>query len=161
MYVGRKFTATAKAVGERDFVCASCGFKARARVVGVGQGAGNSPYFLDEQGAKDRAHRSAGHEAEKNIDETLGLCPCPECGHRSGAGAFQLRAAGVIVGTALFLWGIGALLAMLKGRVDGAMLLIFGSMGFVMPPVIYFYGMHWRWTTAALRVEFLESKRGE
>jgi hypothetical protein len=71
MYVGKSHTATITSRGVRTFVCPSCSHEALAIVVGVGQGAGQSPFFLDEEGAKERASREGAKNAEENAAFTL------------------------------------------------------------------------------------------
>ena len=65
MYVGRRHTATIRAKRVMSFRCVHCGHRAKALVVGVGQGQGSSPYFLDESGAKERA--ISGGESGGNV----------------------------------------------------------------------------------------------
>jgi hypothetical protein len=79
MYVGKKYTATVRKGFELEYRCKHCGFTSDTTVIGVGTGQGNSPYFLDGQGARSRAARSAGSDARKNAELTLKLCPCPKC----------------------------------------------------------------------------------
>jgi hypothetical protein len=66
--------ATARA--EADFTCTACGHRARAVVVGLGEGAAT---FLNSEGTSERR---AEADAEADIARTLGLARCPSCGTR-------------------------------------------------------------------------------
>ena len=79
MYVGNQHTATVEKLIPLDFSCRSCGHEQTAIVWSWGQGAGNSAYFLDEEGAKGRAAASAGVQAHKNAEKMLALASCPAC----------------------------------------------------------------------------------
>lgn len=67
---------SAVAKENREFECTSCGHRATALVVAVGEGAQSS---LNAAGtAQERAMRSARAE----IDRTLSIAACPKCGER-------------------------------------------------------------------------------
>lgn len=153
MYVGKKYTATVTKGFELEYTCKHCGFKSDATVVGVGQGQGNSPYFLDKEGARARASSSASSDAWHNAELTLRLCPCPKCRKRDASG-FLIRSAFALVGSAGLLWGAGALIASIKGRTDDALLWIFGTLGVITPVLIFYTTIQWKWTTAEQRVVF-------
>ena len=65
MYVGRKYTATQTKGFDMLFACPRCRFESDVHVIAVGQGAGASPYFLDEEGARERAHAAAARAVVK------------------------------------------------------------------------------------------------
>jgi hypothetical protein len=112
VYVGRKYTASQTKAFERDFRCRRCGFEAPVIVVGVGQGSGNSPYFTDEEGARERAHQGAQRAAERNADLIVDLAPCERCGHRNGLANFWtmnvVGALGIAFGCALLVALVGS-----------------------------------------------------
>src|SRR5512141_198244 len=112
MYVGRKHTATIHAEVELPFACQFCRFKGTAKVVGVGQGVGNSPYFLDDQGAASRASSEAAEKARENAALTLKLARCPGCGARDDGAVRgeQLKAVLASVGTLIGMLLLGLLL---------------------------------------------------
>lgn len=64
---------------DRQFRCAVCGHEALAEVVGLGEGAQS---FLNAKGTADRRARE---DAAKDVERTLSVATCPECGHRDGA----------------------------------------------------------------------------
>lgn len=160
MYVGNKYTATRQHTDLRDFVCKACHYQGRAVVVGVGQGAGNSAYFLDNSGARERAGAAADEAAETNAVLTLSLARCPRCGNRDEAAVrfFWLKMAATLVASALFLWGIGAVVAAIQGP-DPVLFWIFGPLGFAMPPLIWWMES-WKWTTVDRRVVFADDATG-
>ncbi len=104
MYVGRQHTVTSTARKLSSFRCLHCNAESRAFVVGVGQDRGNSPYFLDEAGAKDRAHATADDAAEENTRLTLSLARCPTCQKRDEGALRAVKGkalAGVVAALAL------------------------------------------------------------
>src|SRR5262245_33970381 len=101
MYVGKKYTATARRGFEMHYRCKTCQYERDAFVVGVGTGQGNSPYFMDNDGAAGRAEEAAATDAQKNAELTLKLCPCPRCGRRDSAG-FIASSIFAILGSAFF-----------------------------------------------------------
>ncbi|MGV3625784.1 MAG: hypothetical protein ACO1OB_33540 [Archangium sp.] len=62
---------------EREFVCAACGHRARASVVGMGEGAAS---FLNSEGTGDAR---AKKDALQDVDATIAVAPCPKCGVRN------------------------------------------------------------------------------
>ena len=150
MYVGKKYTATHTKAFDLVFEC-PCGFSSDAQVVGVGQGAGNSPYFLDEGGARERAQSSAVAAAGKNAEETVRLAPCPRCHKRPGMARFVLE---LLAGTIGIVVGMGLLAALVsRGRFDGASQVIFGLTTVACLGAIGY--MRWiQFSTAPMRVSF-------
>jgi len=156
MYVGKKVTVTQRAEDLRVFHCDGCGVESTAFVVGVGQGQGNSAYFLDNEGAAVRADRHAQDAAEKNVELTLSMARCPHCGQRNGAAVagFWLRyGLSVLAGVGL-LWGLGGILYSLEE--SDAALWIFGPLGPVTGAIIAWMEA-WKWTTVDQRVAFLDA----
>ncbi len=157
MYVGEKHTVTRTARGLQHYRCASCGHAADALVVGVGQGEGASPFFLDREGAQSRAASSAEAAAEENVKLTLGLARCPACGERDAATVRGFWAQAILawIGSTLMVLGIGWLVYSLQHRASA--LWIFGPIALATGPLIYWMQYHWKWSTADARVTFLES----
>lgn len=156
MYVGKSHTATITSRGVRTFVCPSCAHEALAVVVGVGQGAGQSPFFLDEEGAKERASREGTKNAEENAALTLALARCPKCFARDEGKLTAEKAkaiAGAVACIAIFpLFGL-LLDASHSGR-SSAGLFIFVPLGFVTAYFV-FVSQRWKWETVDNRVHFL------
>lgn len=154
MYVGRKHTATITTKAILPFRCTFCRKESQALVVGVGQGQGNSPYFLDESGAKDRAKSSAERAAEENAQLTLSLAACPKCGRRDESVARALKAKAILGVVAamivLPLMGIG--LDALQHTSFG--LYIFMPCALLAAWMIWAQ-QKWKWETASGRVAFL------
>jgi hypothetical protein len=154
MYVGRQHTVTATAKTVLPFRCVHCGHSARALVVGVGQGAGNSPYFLDEQGAKGRARSKAEEAAHENAELTVRLAECPKCGKTDGSALSSLKgkaAAGAIACIVLFPV-FGLILDGMQKTSFG--LWIFAPLG-VLTAWLVWAKQKWKWETAATRVAFV------
>ena len=154
MYVGRKHTATIQAEVELPFACAFCRYQGTARVVGVGEGVGNSPYFLDDSGAASRARAQAVEKAHANAELTLKLARCPGCGARDEAAIrwehlkALLGAAGTVVGMLL----LGLFLdATHRGQ---AGLVICVPIGLVTAVFVYL-SQKWKWETVEGRVRFV------
>lgn len=154
MYVGRRHTSTVTLKKVLPFRCKRCSHATHALVVGVGQGQGNSAYFLDESGAKERAATAGNKAAEQNAELTLKLATCPKCGERD---ADALRA---IKGKAIA--GVVACLVLLPlmGLVmDGLQRASFGLWIFVPIAVLCAWGVwrqqSWKWTTIDHRVAFI------
>lgn len=160
MYVGKQYTETRTNAFEMEFRCVRCGFTSDCTVVGVGMGQGNSAFYLDNEGAAERAANRARKDAAKNAELTLKLCPCPKCRARDSAG-FIAEAALAVVGSMAFLWGLGWLVASLQGGSDDMAFWIFGLTGLAMPVLLFFTAIQWKWTTAEERVVFKEAKKKE
>ncbi len=123
-------------------------------VLGVGQGAGNSPFLLDEAGARDRARSSAQAAAEKNARLTVTLATCPKCfqNDRAAIAALRMKA---IAGALAVLFGFplfGLLLDSMRRSHMGVV--IFGPLGVLTAWFVY-TSQTWKWTTVERRVEFL------
>jgi hypothetical protein len=161
LYVGKQVTAQEKDTQLREFQCRACRYTGEAVVVGVGQGTGNSAYFLDNQGARERAGVQAARAAEANVELTLSLAKCPRCGNRDEAAVrwFWLRLGAIMAGMSLFIWGIGGLVALIQGEMDPVLLWIFGPIGLVMP-VAAWWTEGWKLETVDQRVLFIEPPKG-
>jgi hypothetical protein len=155
VYVGNKHTATVTARTELMFRCVHCAAESSALVVGVGQGAGNSAFFLDESGAKERARDSAGSAAERNALLTLDLAACPACGKRNESALSALKGKAIlgVVGTLIAFPIIGLIFDALKRGHIG--LYIFIPTGLFTAWAIW-NGQKWKWETVDDRVAFLE-----
>jgi len=156
MYVGKKVTVTQRAEDLRVFHCHDCATAATAYVVGVGQGQGNSAFFLDNSGAAVRADKCAIEAAERNVELTLSLARCPSCGQRDAAAVrgFWLRYAFAVAAGVGLLWSLGGIVYSLEG--SEAALWIFGPLGPVTGAAIAWMEA-WKWTTVDQRVAFLDN----
>jgi hypothetical protein len=160
MYVGRKHTATITTRSILPFRCIFCKKESLAVVIGVGQGQGNSPYFLDESGAKDRAKSSAERAAEENARLTLSMAACPKCGRRDESVARGLKTKAVlgVVGAMIVLPLMGIALDALQSRSFG--LYIFMPCALLAAWMIWTQ-QKWKWQTVAGRVAFVEEDAPE
>lgn len=152
MYVGQRVTQTSQKLEAREFHCRSCGYHGHALVVGVGQGQGNSAYFLDNQGASRRAQSRAGHAAAKNVAQTLRLARCPSCHQRdsSHVTTFWAGYLAKVVGAIAIVLGVGVLVFAITGF-DPVVLMIVGGLSPVAGALVAWME-RWRWTTVDARV---------
>lgn len=156
MYVGNKHTSVTSANKMLDYACDSCGFTSKVMVTGVGQGQGNSPYFMDETGAEKRALKHANKNAIENIDETFKIARCPKCNKRNetNVSAFWRKQIRKIVLGMLLFFGVGGLVYTLVD--EGFVLIIFGVLALFLLPIMYYIDVGWRWKTADGRIQFIE-----
>ena len=86
MYAGRSYQAQVVTSESTRYQCMHCGFECDAMVTGIGEGSGSSPFFLDNDGARDRARMDASAGASNNMHYALRSATCPKCGkHDAGA----------------------------------------------------------------------------
>jgi hypothetical protein len=81
MIVNNQHTVTVEQSTVRLVVCEECDADYVYQLTRSGEGIGNSPYFLDESGAKKRAERKAREQVNKTMRTAVNAIPCPECGH--------------------------------------------------------------------------------
>jgi hypothetical protein len=79
-YFGNVWTAYAQAEGKRAVTCSSCGCQFGYPVELTATGVARSPYFLDEEGAKQRAQERADEQLTRIFDSYVVPMPCPGCG---------------------------------------------------------------------------------
>lgn len=120
-------------------------------------GEGNSPYFLDESGAQDRARSAGSRAADENARLTLRLARCPRCKRRDEGALRALKAkavAAVVATLVLFpLFGVG--LDALNRSDFGVW--IFAPLGLLV--AVFLWRMQsWKWTTIDHRVAFVPHK---
>lgn len=101
MYVGRRHIATVRLTDILAYTCKHCQYTGEAVVTAVGQGQGQSPFFLDNEGAAMRASERAELAGRENLKETIALASCPSCGKRDGSAVRAAMIWGVILGLAL------------------------------------------------------------
>jgi Zn ribbon nucleic-acid-binding protein len=101
MYAGRNYSVTSTSTEHRDFECVHCGHQRTGMVVGVGTGSGHSPLFLDNRGARDRAHDSAHGAARQNAYYAVRGAVCPRCGKTDRAVRFRVYAISATIGLLL------------------------------------------------------------
>ncbi|GEM_PF-6865836 len=155
MYIGNQHTSTVTLSRVVDFSCSNCGHQEKALVTGVGQGQGNSAYFLDESGAKDRAATGANKKALKNVGQTLKLAKCPNCGmrHKKNVQDFWMIQVLKLVGSFAGVMLIGVILYGVAG--DDIIYPIFLGAGLLSLILVYFTDVRWRWNTVDNRVQFI------
>ena len=86
MYVGRRYEASVVTSEATRFSCMHCNYECDAMVTGIGEGQGRSAYFLDNDGARDRAQHDAAGDARANMHFALRGATCPSCKkHDAGA----------------------------------------------------------------------------
>jgi len=119
MYAGRNYQAQVVMSESTRYQCMHCGFECDAMVTGIGEGSGRSPYFLDNDGARDRARMDASAGASNNMHYALRSAVCPKCGkHDAGARreVYVLSALrGLLFGALLG----GVVLVLFKGSTTG------------------------------------------
>ncbi len=132
MYVGNRYSANVEKLVPLDFACSECDYEQVALVPSWGEGQGNSPYFLDETGAKDRAAVGADGAADKNARKILALACCPQCFAQDQNALRRHRINTWLTLLALFVVCglLGALLAVLLGPTWGyGIMIVSGSFG--------------------------------
>ena len=156
MYVGKQVTVTSKFETVLPYHCKQCGYNSEAVVIGVGQGAGNSPYFMNNSGAQEKAHSRATSAAEKNAELTLSLKRCPKCGGRDEASVrgFWLKSILGLVGVSLFLLATAGLIFAIDRK--SWVFWIFGPLALITPLILYKMTVGWKWSTVDQRVAFLD-----
>lgn len=97
MYIGRQNRVKREITRRMTFSCRTCGLTREAIVKGIGVGIGNSPYFMDNEGARRRAADKASANSEKSIRLNLRLARCPQCGSRDGQALLQFIVKNVII----------------------------------------------------------------
>ncbi|MBX3205519.1 MAG: hypothetical protein KF764_10655 [Labilithrix sp.] len=166
MYVGKKHTAVRSAEVERTFTCKGCGYASPVRMVGIGEGTGQSPYFLDGDGARRRADDEAGTRALEDAEVVLAIVPCPKCDQRDPEAARAFKTKGLLATVGLLAFGcaIGAVLAVLMSHRSGSMGLVFGVGTGVLSAGAGIYVDRTKrratWDGAILRVTFLREGDG-
>jgi hypothetical protein len=79
MYVGRKYTATVTGSVWRAVTCEHCRMQWAYKLTRKAEGTGRSPYFLDNNGASDRASEEAHASLQRALANDVDPVPCPRC----------------------------------------------------------------------------------
>ncbi len=107
IFVGNKYEARDKSVFELEFHCETCQLETTGRVLGIGEGAAVSPYFLSNSDAafeaRSRAHRNAADEAAL----TITVAHCPRCGVRNPSAVRRFFAKAIFWPTLALSAGLG------------------------------------------------------
>jgi hypothetical protein len=106
MFVARKHSAFEGATAEGRWTCKSCGWSGTAVAIGVGEGAGASPFLLDEAGAKQRARSQAQEAALRDAGLALAIAPCPQCDVRDPAAVKAFKRKAALMTAGLFALGL-------------------------------------------------------
>jgi hypothetical protein len=118
-YAAREYDASAALADTRRFFCVHCNHECDAMVTGVGQGHGQSPFFLDNGGARDRARDQALGNASANMHFALRGAKCPRCGKHDARPRRYVYLTSIARGLPIgLLLGI-AILAMFEGSKSG------------------------------------------
>lgn len=159
MYVGRRHTATVTAKTLLPYSCPNCRHEAFALVTGVGQGQGQSPYFLDESGAKERAGSQAEASARENAELTLSLARCPSCQRidANKLGAVKGKTIAGSVACVVVFPVFGLILDALHGGRSSVGLVIFVPLGLLTAWLVYAQ-QKWKWETVENRVLFVSAE---
>lgn len=64
---------------QKQVICEKCGNRYDYRVERAGEGEGESLYFLDNEGASDRAASRAAESLEYKLQQAVEAIPCPQC----------------------------------------------------------------------------------
>jgi hypothetical protein len=79
-YAGRTYTAKVHTTAIRTPTCENCGESFSYAHLAEGQGVGDSPYFLDDEGGAQRAREGANRALRYEIKHGVSIRPCPKCG---------------------------------------------------------------------------------
>lgn len=155
-YFGSSQTATVADKHDGIFECASCGLKKGARARALGTHTAQSPYFLNESGAANRAVAEAQSEAAANAQLAFLLVPCPSCGERNPTAerAFirsTITRCAMITGGALALCVFFAMLGLEMPSVIAGATALLG-------PIPHALMRRKAWREAADAVEFFEGE---
>ncbi len=103
------------------FRCDACDHKAKAVVLGRGQGSGVALMHLDVDGAARRAGAAATAGASKNARRLLELVACPACGHADGGAWTRAWLRVALIATAAAAPGLaaGGFIAVIAGGRGG------------------------------------------
>lgn len=92
MYVGYRYSISVSGSRWKAVHCTHCHTEWAYQVTRQATGAGRSPYFLDEDGAQERARASAAQKLERLLDAAVEEIACPKCGWYQAEMAQRLRA---------------------------------------------------------------------
>ena len=131
MYFGNKYTNMIEIVRFIPRECNKCMRGWTAIVHAKGTGVGNSPYFLDNEGAKHRALKEAVRVAEIEAKDLASVVKCSSCRERDWAAVGKVGARSLVAGGGNIVVTFGGA-AMFLGT--GAM---WGDHGFWIAAAIY------------------------
>jgi hypothetical protein len=153
MYFGRSYQAAVEGKILRHHEC-PCGFSAQATVEARGRATAESPFMLSNALSRRLASQDAGHAAARHAAMTMWIVRCPACGKRDPRGVrrYWLRAGGRLIGSAVLLAGLGALLSW-SGASRAVGLLAVGG-GVLYLGWSFVTDALWTWRTADARVDF-------
>lgn len=79
-YVGRRYTATVRGSRTKHVTCEGCGHRYQYQVESEGSGTGESAYFLNNEGAQQRARERAQASLDSRLERAREAVACPRCG---------------------------------------------------------------------------------
>lgn len=79
IYAFTHYYASAAGAATKTVVCEKCGETFHYTLVRTGRGEGQSPYFLDNEGARGRADAEAAASLRARLDAGVEPVPCPNC----------------------------------------------------------------------------------
>jgi hypothetical protein len=79
VYVGRRYTATVTGSVWKTVACEFCKLEWAYKMMRTAQGTGRSPYFLDNDGASQRAGDEARETLARKLDGDVDAVGCPKC----------------------------------------------------------------------------------
>ena len=80
VYFGRTYTVTARGMAWREQTCEQCGGTFHYPAVFEAAGVAESPYFLNNAGARAKAERRAAEAVARAAATTTVAVPCRHCG---------------------------------------------------------------------------------
>jgi hypothetical protein len=80
IYVGNRYEAAFRGYRWKSIRCRHCQLEWAYKMVCTADGEGRSPYFLDNDGAKQRAQQDALKNLDWVLDNGTWDVPCPQCG---------------------------------------------------------------------------------
>lgn len=80
-YFGRRYTATVRGWKRKLVTCEYCGRAYDYKVSCEATGSAESPYYLNNEGASERAQTRAQARLNSKLESAVEAVPCPQCGH--------------------------------------------------------------------------------
>ncbi len=79
VYVGRRYTARVTGRAWKTVSCAFCKLDWAYEMTRTAEGTGRSPYYLDNEGARERASREAQGTLDRRLRTGVDVVWCPKC----------------------------------------------------------------------------------
>ncbi|MHB8877693.1 MAG: hypothetical protein ACYC8T_28715 [Myxococcaceae bacterium] len=114
MYVGNRYTVSVSGSRWKPVHCSHCRAEWAYKVSRQATGEGRSPYFLDNDGAQQRARSSATQNLERLLASAADDIACPKCGNYQDDMVQRLRSKQhtglMVLGFLSFIAAVGTIL---------------------------------------------------